>query len=312
MSDKSILSAPKCVHCNEKLTLAGNCGPYKQKDLPDWAEPGSFYICPACGLGQRLPQPDPSHLRELYAANSGEKMQYTFEDNAAWYEARELLLGEYPTDQEISILDIGCYTGLFLSGLPPAWRRHGVEVESESRRVAEQRHGVQMIAERIEELDPGDGGRFDVVTLFDVLEHLTNPADGLRRAMGSVRPGGMLVLSTGDRERWTWNLLGSGHWYLQTPEHLTVASRGFVQTTLLKAGAKDIEFKSIPHRRGSLGTRVNESLKLLHWSCMCRGGIWRLPQRIIQSLPGCRHFRHAVGIPWTMHLRDHMMVCGRL
>jgi predicted SAM-dependent methyltransferase len=56
-------------------------------------------------------------------------------------------------------------------------------------------------------------GDFDVVTMWDVIEHVTNPTETLRAAWRVLRPGGYLVVHTMDLaspfaqlmgKRWPW------------------------------------------------------------------------------------------------------------
>jgi SAM-dependent methyltransferase len=45
---------------------------------------------------------------------------------------------------------------------------------------------------------------FDVVTMFDLLEHVPDDAAVAREALRVVRPGGWILVSTPDRERWRY------------------------------------------------------------------------------------------------------------
>lgn len=96
------------------------------------------------------------------------------------------------------LLDIGCGTGAW----GPALRSRGagvlvgVEIAPEAAAVA--RRFYDLILERpseelgLEEL----GGRFDTIVAADVIEHLVDPFDELRRWGEWCSPGGELVLST--------------------------------------------------------------------------------------------------------------------
>jgi len=63
-------------------------------------------------------------------------------------------------------------------------------------------------------------GRFDAVTLFDVMEHLPDPVPVLEEAHRILRPGGLLVMGTGDRGTRTATLAGSRWSYMAIPDHI--------------------------------------------------------------------------------------------
>ena len=71
-----------------------------------------------------------------------------------------------------NLLDIGCSTGLFLDAASRHFNVEGIEVSGWARRLAGQRHKVYSRA--LSELSLGK--RYDVITLFGVIEHFEDPA----------------------------------------------------------------------------------------------------------------------------------------
>ena len=95
-----------------------------------------------------------------------------------------------------SILDVGCGEGAFLdlareAGLLTA----GVEIAGPAASVAAERGHRIFNCSITDGSIPGDGS-FDIVTLWDVLEHLPWPARSLRWVQGALRPGGRLLIVT--------------------------------------------------------------------------------------------------------------------
>jgi len=96
----------------------------------------------------------------------------------------------------LSVLDLGCGDGTFLDlaareGLSTA----GVEISSLSALKAERsghRIWLGSITDPSLELD----GSYDVVTMWDVLEHLSNPLLALRLARDILKPEGRLIVLT--------------------------------------------------------------------------------------------------------------------
>lgn len=270
-------------------------------------DPGRLYRCRVCTLGQRHPIPDADAIAAMYIDASPDEMDYAYDENPAWSTSRELLLARFGERADVKVLDIGCHTGAFLAGLPGSWARHGVESAREPSRVAREDHAINVVAGRIEDVSDTWVGTFDAVSMFDVLEHLPDPGAGIAWASRLLKPGGVLLVSSADLDAWTFRWLGSGHWYLQTPQHLCVVSRSYLKGMADSHGLDVQGAHSIPHRRATLPTRIGESLQALYWGMRRRRGAWRIPHRILQTLPGLRSLRHMQSVPWTMTLNDHLL-----
>ncbi len=297
-----------CRSCGSgELSDCGACSEFDETAAMAGYDPGRLMRCVACGLGQRHPVPTEEALIAMYQATPAADMLYRFEDNAAWSSARRQLLLRHRPETACKVLDIGCHTGDFLAGLPSAWQRHGIESAHEPIQVARDRHQVEIIGDRLGSTDPGWAGQFDAVTLFDVIEHLPDPATGIGLAARFLKPGGILLLSSADMDAWTWRWLGAGHWYLQTPQHLSVVSAKFLQHVARQLGLRIGQVQRIPHRHAPLRVRFRELLEARYWGLRRRSGWYRLPHRLLQSMPGLRDLRHRQSVPWTMTLRDHLL-----
>jgi methionine biosynthesis protein MetW len=115
------------------------------------------------------------------------------------------------------ILDLGCASGELGAALK---RRQGadvigVEIDRAYARDAEQRLD-RVICAGVETAlaDGASLGRFDCVIAADVLEHLVDPWDALRRAAALLEPGGAAVVSL-PNVRYVltyWRLIRGGRW----------------------------------------------------------------------------------------------------
>jgi SAM-dependent methyltransferase len=117
-------------------------------------------------------------------------------------------------------LDVGCGPGFFLDVARAAgFAVQGVEVSPFAARYARERLGLSVV----EGPFPGaplPAGGFELVTLWDALEHLAAPHAVMAEVARVLAPGGALVLSTGDRTALVARLSGR-RWHLYNlPEHL--------------------------------------------------------------------------------------------
>lgn len=122
----------------------------------------------------------------------------------------------------------------------------------------------------------------------------------------------LLLFSSGELDDWTWRWLGSGHWYLRTPQHLSAISRPFLRCAAERHGLELLCSQAIPHPHAGVSTRFGEWARAIKWELRQRGGAWRPPHRLLQTLPKFRQLRHMQSGPWTMTSRDHLLaLCGR-
>jgi cyclopropane fatty-acyl-phospholipid synthase-like methyltransferase len=110
------------------------------------------------------------------------------------------------------LLDVGAYIGVFVEVAQAAgWDATGVEPSSWAVEVA-QRRGVR-VRQGTQDSPWLDGQSFDVITMWDVIEHVPNPSAELARAYALLKPGGVIAVHTMDvdslaarvmGERWPW------------------------------------------------------------------------------------------------------------
>lgn len=124
------------------------------------------------------------------------------EDRHFWFRARNelifelsrrILLSLKPCDR---VLEVGCGTGNVLRVLERACPNStvvGMELWLEGLRYARSRSGAALVQGDIRNLP--FGRRFDLVGMFDVLEHISEDQETLRLVHESLRPGGKLLLT---------------------------------------------------------------------------------------------------------------------
>jgi ubiquinone/menaquinone biosynthesis C-methylase UbiE len=110
-------------------------------------------------------------------------------------------------------LDIGCGAGLLLSLAQRAgYTGEGIELNADRRAAAEKITGVTVHPAPLEDLDL-PAASVDVISMINVFSHLTSPAATLAEIRRVLKPGGLLVMQTGEMldgihksDMFNWNL----------------------------------------------------------------------------------------------------------
>jgi 2-polyprenyl-3-methyl-5-hydroxy-6-metoxy-1,4-benzoquinol methylase len=143
------------------------------------------------------------------------------------------------------LLDVGCHIGLFVEVAQEAgWDAWGVEPSHWAARRAETR-GLRVLHGALDDVDLTEGS-FDAVTMWDVIEHLTDPLGALRRCRELLKPGGIVAVCTMDVQALFPRLAGRRWpWYMQM--HLIYFSKRTLGA-MLRAAGYDV-LGTAPHKR---------------------------------------------------------------
>ena len=208
-----------------------------------YGECGPIVRCDQCGFMYQNPQPDPRWILSAYQDVVDSRYDDEREGRVHTF-TRELerLMGLIAPGR---LLDVGSHVGVFLEvGSALGWQAEGVEPSRWAAEVARSR-GLAVTSGTLDDLNT-EPERYDLVTLWDVIEHLPDPSAELRRLHQLVRPGGLLAISTMDVDAPVARLLGrSWPWYMQM--HLYYFSRRTLGLLVETAGYEVLEIRR--HRR---------------------------------------------------------------
>ena len=224
------------------------------RDLDD-AKLSHLRRCATCGLVSVRHFPEPEELRAVYGEayfRNARSEESGYDD----YEAdrycivktagRRLDLIERYTPQRGRLLDVGCALGFFLeTARRRGWNVEGVDISEHAVSYARDELRLAARCGMLEEagFEPGS---FDVLTLWDVIEHVPDPVANLKYCRSLLGEGGVLVLSTPDvgsrvakvtKSRW----MG----YKLAEEHLYYFSRRTISLALEQAGFEVLHKQSI-------------------------------------------------------------------
>jgi SAM-dependent methyltransferase len=122
-------------------------------------------------------------------------------------------------------LDIGCGGGEFLSELrKQGWSVYGMEINTHIATFAHNQRGIDMIAGDAHELAYAKN-TFDLITLWDTLEHFKDPRRALNDASLVARPSALLVVSTPNPDSLEARWFGPYWAGWDIPRHLNLFSR---------------------------------------------------------------------------------------
>jgi len=189
--------------------------------------------CSRCGLVYVNPQPTPSEREfcNLRIYRSREYKEQYFRDRRALERRfRKKLKQIERYNDRGRLLDIGCSYGFFLRvAKVRGWDVYGVEANPDAARYASEIWGLKVVQGRFEETK-WPVGFFDVVTMWDVLEHMPDPTETLRTVRNILKRGGILAIQCPNidslvarrkQERWNW-LTPGDHLYYFSPHTLSL------------------------------------------------------------------------------------------
>jgi len=277
------------------------------RELIEPLEPGSLYCCAACHLWFRHPLPDQAVLQRLYQAGSPDAWQYSAGQRRDWQLARgwveRVATGE-------TILDLGCFDGAFLSLFDAAWQRYGIEMNPAAAEKARAR-GINIVGDDVVQLKDVTL-RFDAVVAFDVIEHVLDPRRLLRAMAAVAKPGGLIIIGTGNTAAPSWRLMGSRYWYCAIPEHLS-----FINPSWCRQAAADLHLELVQvdrysHASGkSVVTRARALVKNMLYRLV--PSLFRLLRsRGFGRLDARRQPAWAMVPPEWMAARDHLLAVFRI
>jgi len=202
--------------------------------------------CADCGLLFENPREEESAIEQLYEAV--EDPTYLREQEARVLTFSRLLdrLADYAAPNG-RLLDVGCYTGVFLDVAGRrGWHTCGVEPSAWAAGKAAGKGHTVVNAPLRQSAFPA--GSFDAVTIWDVIEHLHDPLGQLRSARELLKPGGVLGLSTMNADALFAKVTGR-HWPWYMRMHLYYFSAGTISRMFEEAGFEVLRIER--HKRVS-------------------------------------------------------------
>jgi 2-polyprenyl-3-methyl-5-hydroxy-6-metoxy-1,4-benzoquinol methylase len=218
------MNIPNCPICKESKT--------KKYDVKDRA---TYFRCIQCGTIFQHPLPTLQEMMDYANTqyDSGVYKDYLKADDIKYDTFRyrlgkvlDMLKAKNPSITSPRILDVGCSNGRFIEvALDKGLDAWGLEF-SESAIAA----AADSVRSRIYHGDANDlvnlgVGKFDVVTAFDLIEHLFDPVAFLNSLRTVLAENGLVVFTTPDSDS-LYRLAMGGYWPMLQPfQHTILLSR---------------------------------------------------------------------------------------
>lgn len=238
----------------------------------------NLVACTECGLIFVANPPTDDERAKLYSFEAGYHQSLLDEAQSITLHQREAIanLAELQKHARSGrLLDVGCSTGLFLKAARASgWLVQGLEYSVDSARIARETHGFDV---KCGELRPDTypAAAYDVVTMWDVIEHLPDPRGTVAILSSVVAPGGLLMLKTPNADG-LYPKIGRhlvkalGFWgHPEPPGHLYQFSETTLRRMVHEAG---FEVVAVHHRRipisYSFGTPAGW-FRSMKWALYC-------------------------------------------
>ena len=182
----------------------------------------------------------------------------------------------------VRVLDVGCGTGSVTLIANRMKNNDVLGIEPDEQRAARSRsRGIETVCGELDDAFAARHGLFDVVVFADVLEHLPSPAEVLTRAIGILKPGGLVLISVPNVAHWSVRLKLLRGCFDYTEDGILDAThlRWFTAKTI-RSLCTDVGLE-IRSMRQTAGTELAE-----YWHMPWRAVPGRLRRRLIQRLTG--------------------------
>jgi SAM-dependent methyltransferase len=296
----------RCPACGEAQRRS--CGAIPERyylfgaeKLPTPRSGIQLYACAQCALVYKSPVPDPAFLSGLFERQMGSKWLAPHD-----YANEVATLRRHCMRPDFDLLDVGAAGGDLLAACAAA----GVQGRRSALDVArypglERSLNGEFIKGFLDSPSLAWSGQpYDVVTAFDVLEHLNRPFDAFANLRALVKPGGLVLIETGDADsEWPARYGIRRWWYARLIEHHVFWSRRSLAHSAAGQGMEILEWQEVRHKsRSQLGAAqvVRDLLKT---------GLYRLMPDAYTRFANT--FGKEGNQPCSPFAKDHFRVCLR-
>lgn len=214
-------------HSPKTCPVCKNFDLNKGAQIPDHflsTEVFTLLICPKCKVQITTPQPPPDKIFSYYASDEYVSHNDSKKGliNSAYQVVKSITLRQKEKllreiGQKGSLLDYGSGTGDFLLHCKKqGWQVTGAEPDEKARNLSQEK-GLDVVnPSEVNEMK----NRFDVITMWHVLEHTYDPNKTVEQLKSLLKPGGILVIAVPNYSSYDAQHYGSFWAAWDVPRHL--------------------------------------------------------------------------------------------
>lgn len=214
----------------------------------------TYVTCDGCGSLFLNPRPTLAGLNRFYTVGKASQVWANDFYPATAKRRKETIVLErvkFLEDKTLgmgiplrTIMDIGCGYGTFLHVLKrelPQVRTVGIE-PGQSLAEESRAKGIEVVEDIFENVGPEWHGTADVVTCFEVLEHLHDPLPFLQKMCSVIRGNGVAWLTSLGCDGFDVQVLWGKHKNIYPPCHINILSLKGMEILANRAGFSKVEF----------------------------------------------------------------------
>ena len=242
--------------------------------------------CQSCSLVWVSDPPSPDELGSHYGPDYHKAITTASETSPKRWESHKKSIARFKGGG--SVLDIGCSSGSFLNSIKNSnWKLHGIEMSPDEAERARERTGAQVFVGDILNADFPENS-FDLVTSFDVLEHVYNPKDCMKKIAYWLKPGGVFYVFIPNIEAWEARFFSSYWFGLELPRHLCHFGPESLRKLTSRAGLSELSLSTprVTYAEYSIRYVYDESLRRMGFrrEPLSAGNSVSFPWKVVRKL----------------------------
>ncbi len=254
------------------------CGAHASLKFKHMVNGCNVLQCSACGVGlaQSLVHFDPAAYYTASYFNGGHTDGYS-----SYVESAAVRRRDFATTLDYlcklapaggRLLEVGCAFGYFLEQAQGHFDCSGIELSADAVKACHERGLTSVRHGAVNDALLHDIGPVDVVVMLDVIEHLESPLAVVIEVARHLKPGGVILMTTGDFSSPFARLTGKRWRLLTPPQHLWFFSPSSI-TSMASIAGLSVEAIDHPAKFAPLSMAVRKIGKLVGLDINAEGAL---------------------------------------